>query len=90
MKKSISIVMMLLLAVLNISTIISNNAPSNSQSTIYQTTTISNSQLQNIEGGLPVVNIIACTSLLTACLAKTDGWWADILCIGLTGACLAL
>lgn len=47
-------------------------------------------QMEQTVGGLPVANIIACTALLAECLAATDGWWADILCMALTAGCLAL
>lgn len=47
-------------------------------------------QMQQASGGLPAVNIAACAALLVACLEKTDGWWADTLCIALAAACLAL
>ncbi|MFA6468923.1 MAG: hypothetical protein WCW35_08490 [Bacteroidota bacterium] len=47
-------------------------------------------QMEQTIGGLPVVNIIACTALLAECLASTEGWWADILCMALTAGCLTL
>ena len=47
-------------------------------------------QMESIVGGLPALTIAACAALLAECLARTDGWWADVLCIALAGACLAL
>lgn len=46
-------------------------------------------QMQQASGGLPVLNIAACTALLAACLDRLGSWWGEMLCIGLVAACLA-
>ena len=83
MKTSKSIgFLLLLLAILSIASPVMVSAE--------QSRPMTQVQMENTIGGLPVVNIIACTALLAECLAHTDGWWADILCMALTAGCLTL
>lgn len=78
MKKQISILLIVLSVLTIFSPILANT---------NQSTQLSEMQLSNTIGGLPAAG---CAALLAVCLAETDSWWADVLCMALTAFCLAV
>ena len=91
MKKPISTLLILLILVLNLGPVFSNTGVSNLQTTtFYQSTPLNNTDLQKVEGGVPALTALACATLLATCLSATEGWWADLACIGVTALCLVV
>ncbi|MFA6542149.1 MAG: bacteriocin [Bacteroidota bacterium] len=91
MKNSISTLLILLILIVNFVPVLSTTGFSNLQTTTFsQSTTLSNNDLQQVEGGVPALTAAACAALLIGCLQETEGWWADLACIGLTAVCLVV
>jgi|GEM_PF-3968296 len=76
MTKSMSVLLILMIVLTSFSFVLSTN---------HHSVQLNDTQLQSSIGGQ---NAIDCAALLAVCLASTDSWWADILCIALAAACI--
>ncbi len=91
MKRMTSVVVLVIVLLANVGSALASVHDDESMvSTSYQSSIMTDTEMHHVRGGIPVLNIAACTALLLGCLDKTEGWWADLSCIGLTGLCLSL